>query len=102
MGHQYHHQFYEGTKNTMADGEFINSEFYIDESLPSSLENEKNLIKMMTARCSVDLEAIQPIRMNDKTETETVIILLQVLFSKLNNKSFNFLYFSFFFCFLFT
>lgn len=70
----------------MADCEFINSEFYIDESLPSSLENEKNLIKMMTTGCSVDLETFQPIRMNDKTETETVIILLQVFFSKLNNK----------------
>lgn len=64
----------------MTDCEFINSEFYIDESLPSSLENEKNMIEMMTAGCSVDLEAIQPIRMNDTNETETVIILLQVFF----------------------
>lgn len=88
------HQLIEGTeKNTIADCEFINSEFYIDESLPSSLENEKNLNKMMTQGCSVDLEVIQPIRMNDKTETETVIILLQVFFSKLNKKK------SFLFCF---
>lgn len=92
------HQLIEGIeKNTMADCEFINSEFYIDESLPSSLENEKNLIKMMMTGCSVDLEEIQPIRMNDKTETETVIILLQVFFSKLNNKILSLVFF--FFCF---